>query len=93
MKMTRASGYALVRLRPHVPVALGAGGIRPRLHEPRVVGRGVVHDEVGDHAHAALVRLLHELAEVLDRPVVRVEGEEVRNVVTAVAQRRLVHGQ
>src|SRR6516165_1997996 len=39
------------------------------------------------------MRLLDELAEVVDRPVIRVEGEEVRDVVTAVAQRRLVHRQ
>ena len=58
-----------------------------------MVGGGVVHDEVGDHAHAALVRLLDELAEVVHRPVVGVEGEEVRDVVAAVAQRRLVHRQ
>ena len=58
-----------------------------------MVGGGVVHHEVGDHAHPALVRLLDELAEVLDRPVVRVEREEVRDVVAAVAQRRLVHRQ
>ena len=84
---------ALVGVRPDVPVALRAGRVGARLLEPRVVGRGVVHDEVGDHAHAALVRLLDELAEVLDRPVVGVDGEEVRDVVAAVAQRRLVHRQ
>src|SRR5207253_10986919 len=84
---------ALVRFRPDVPVALGAPGFGPRLLEPWVVGRGVVHHEVGDHAHAALVRLLDELAEVLDRAVVRVEREEVRDVVAAVAEGRLVHRQ
>src|SRR5439155_25985146 len=39
------------------------------------------------------VRLLDELAEVLDRAVVRVEREEVRDVVAAVAEGRLVHRQ
>jgi len=58
-----------------------------------MVRRSVVHDEVRDDAHAALVRLLHELTEVVDRPVVRVDGEEVRDVVAAVAERRLVHRQ
>ncbi len=58
-----------------------------------MVGRRVVHDEVGDHAHPALVRLLDELAEVVDRPVVGMDREEVRDVVAAVAERRLVHRQ
>ena len=66
---------------------------RARLLEPRVVGRGVVHHEVGDHAHAALVRRLDERAEVVDRPVVGVDGVEVGDVVAAVAQRRRVERQ
>ncbi len=86
-------GVALVRLRPDVPLALRVGPIRPRFHEPWMVGGGVVHHEIRDHAHAALVRLLDELAEVVHRPVVGVEREEVRDVVAAVAQRRLVHRQ
>ena len=53
----------------------------------------VVHDEVGDHAHAALVRLRDELPEVLDRAEVGVDLEEVRDVVAAVFERRLVHRQ
>ena len=71
----------------------GPVGIRARLLEPRMVGRRVVHDEVGDHAHAALVRLLDELLEVVDRPVVGMDREEVGDVVAAVPQRRLVHRQ
>src|SRR5262249_16748974 len=43
--------------------------------------------------HPALVRLLDELAKVLDRAVVRMDGEEVRDVVAAVAERGLVHRQ
>src|SRR5207302_5359180 len=42
-------------------------------------------------AHAALVRLRDELAEVLDRAEVGVDREEVRDVVAAVAERGLVH--
>ena len=89
----RASLVAVVGVRPDVPVALRARRVGARLLEPRVVGRRVVHDEVGDHAHAALVRLLDELAEVVDRPVVGMDREEVGDVVAAVAQRRLVHRQ
>jgi hypothetical protein len=53
----------------------------------------VVHHQVGDHADAALVCLLDELADVLDDAVVRVDGEVVRDVVAAVAQRRLIERQ
>ena len=84
---------ARIRVRPHVPVALRRVGARARLLEPRVVARGVVHDEVGDHAHAELVRLVDEAAEVVHDPVVRVDGEEVRDVVAAVLERRGVHRQ
>ena len=58
-----------------------------------MVGRRVVHDEVGDHPQTALVRLVDEGAEVLDRPVVRVDAEEVGDVVAAVAKRARVGGQ
>ncbi len=58
-----------------------------------MVGRRVVHDEVGDHAQAALVRLLDEELEVVDRPVVRVDRIEVGDVVAAVAKRARVEGQ
>ncbi len=80
-------------VRPHVPVALGALGARARLLKPGVIARGVVHHQVGDHADPTLVRGLDEVAHVVDRPVVRLDREEVRDVVAAVAQRRPVEGQ
>ena len=58
-----------------------------------MVARGVVHDEVGDHAHAELVRLVDEAAEVVDDAVVGMDAEEVRDVVAAVLERRGVHRQ
>ena len=86
-------GVRLVRVRPDVPVAVGAVGIGARLLEPGVVGGGVVHDEVDDHPDPALVRRLDEGAEVLDRAVVRVDRVEVGDVVAAVAERRGVEGE
>src|SRR5204863_4045336 len=44
-----------------------------------------------DHADLALVRRVHERAEVLDGAVVRVDVVEVRDVVAAVAERRGIH--
>ena len=66
----------------------GPSGFGPGLLEPGVVGRGVVHDEVDDHPHPALVRRLDEGAEVLDGAVVRVDVVEVGDVVAAVLERR-----
>ena len=80
-------------VRPHVPVALGRVGRGAGLLEPRVVGGGVVHHEVGDHADAALVGGLDEVAHVVDGPVVGLDREVVRDVVAAVAQRGPVEGQ
>ena len=50
--------------------------------------RGVVHDEVDDHAHAAGVGLVQELVEVLDVAELRQHRGVVADVVAAVAQRR-----
>ena len=85
---------AVRRVGPHVPVALGrAGRGLARPLEPRVVRGGMVHDEVGDDAQAALVCGLHEGLDVVDRPVVRVDLVVVGDVVAAVAQRAGVHRQ
>jgi hypothetical protein len=58
-----------------------------------MIARGVVHHQVGDHAHPALVRGLDERTEVLDGAVVGMDREEVGDVVAAVAQRARVHRQ
>ncbi len=76
---------ARVVVAPHVTVAVGPVRFGAARLEPRVIGARVVHDQVGDHAHAALVRLVDELLEVVDRPVVGVDPEEVGDVVAAVA--------
>lgn len=54
----------LVVVRPDVVVAVRALRIRPGLLEPLVLVARVVHDEVDDHPHSALVRGVHELHEV-----------------------------
>ena len=56
--------------------------------EPRVLVAGVVHDEVDDHADAALVRLVEELEEVLEVAELGQDVGVVGDVVAAVAQRR-----
>jgi hypothetical protein len=53
----------------------------------------VIHDQVGDHADAALVGALEQARHILDRPVVGVDRLEVGDVVPAVPERRRVHRQ
>ena len=53
----------------------------------------MVHHQVGDHADAALVGGLDEVAHVVDGAVVGLDLEEVGDVVAAVAQRRLEERQ
>ncbi len=84
---------ALVGVRPHVPVALGVVRARSGLLEPRVIGGGVVHHQVGDHPDAAGMGGVDQLLHIVDRAVVGVHAGEVRDVVAAVAQRGLEERQ
>ena len=83
-------GVARVVVRPDVEVAVGAVRVAARLLEPGVLVAGVVHDEVGDHADAALVRLVEQHDEVVDGAELGQHGPEVADVVAAVTQRRVV---
>ena len=84
---------ARVVVAPNVEVAVLARRVGAARLEPRVVGARVVHDQVGDHADAALVRLVDEVAEVVDGPVVGIDLVEVGDVVAAVAERRRIERQ
>jgi hypothetical protein len=84
----------LVRLAPHVEVALGRPGRRAaRGLEPRMLVGRVVDDELGDHADAARVRLADEAVEILERAVTRMDSLVIRDVVAVVAERRGIEGQ
>ncbi len=72
---------------PHVVVAVGTGRVGARGLEPRVLVAGVVHDEVGDDPHAALVGFFDELHEVAEVTELGQDREVVGDVVPAVAQR------
>ena len=78
---------ARVVVAPDVPVAVRPVAVGAARLEPRMLARGVVHHQVDDHAQPALVRLVDEVLEVVDRPVVGMDVEEVGDVVAAVAQR------
>ena len=80
-------GVALVVVAPHVPVGLRVGAVLAGLLEPRVLVAGVVHDQVGDDPDAPPVGLLDQLDRVGQVAVLGQDGEEVADVVAAVAQR------
>ena len=70
---------------PDVEVVEGRLWPAPRLLEPRVLVGGVVDDEVGDHADAALARGAHHVGQVAVRAEPRVDPVEVGDVVAVVA--------
>ena len=70
---------------PEVEVAVRRVRRRARGLEPRVLVGRVVHDEVRDHADAAVAAGAHHLREVAERPERRIDAEEVRDVVAVVA--------
>ena len=79
----------LVGIRPDVEVALRrAGGRLAGGLEPGMLVRGVVDDELGDDAQAALVGGVHEGAELLHRPVGGVDALVIGDVVAIIAERR-----
>ncbi len=86
-------GVTLVVVAPHVPVGLRVGAVLAGLAEPRVLVAGVVHDQVGDDPDAPPVGLLDQLGDVGQLAVLGQDRPEVADVVTAVAQRRLVERQ
>ena len=73
---------------PHVEVPVRSLRVRAGGLEPGVGVRGVVDDHVDDDADPALMGLVDQLAEVLHRPVARVDGRVVGDVVAAVAHGR-----
>ena len=81
-------GIGRLLLGPDVPVAVFRSRVAPRVLEPGVLVRGVVHHEIDEHAHAALLRRLGELDEIAERAVTRVDAVVVRNVIAVVAEGR-----
>lgn len=86
-------GVALAGVAPHVEVAVRAVGVVPRLLEPGVRIRRVVHHQVRDDPNAPLVRGVEQRDEILDGAELRQHLVEIPDVVSAVAQRRIVEGR
>jgi hypothetical protein len=67
-------------LGPDIPVRV--------LTEPRMLDRRVARNEVHQHSQPALVGRRDQPVEVLQRPVDRIDGPVVRDVIAEVRQRR-----
>ncbi len=77
----------LVGVGPDVHVALGrAFGREARGLEPGVLVGGVIDDELDHDLHASQVGGVHELLEVVDSAVGRVDRHVISDVVAVVAQ-------
>ena len=76
---------------PDVELAPGAAGFGAAgALEPRVLVRGVVQHQLGDHAQAAMVRLDQEIFEVGQGAVHRVDAVVIGDVVTVILERRRI---
>ena len=80
---------ALVRIAPHVVVALWRSGWRrPGPLEPRMLIGRVVEDQLDDHLQAAVVRGMQERLEIIQHTVTRMHRDVVGDVVAIIFQRR-----
>ena len=84
----------LVVIGPDVEIpGLGALLRMPRLLEPRVLIRGVVDDQLGDHPQSALVRFGDEFLGVGHVAVVAVHPPVIGDVITVIATWRRIERQ
>src|SRR5699024_10429954 len=88
---TRCTGLEAVSWStPDVPVAFRVVERGSGLDEPRMLGGGVVDDQVHDELHPALVHLLEQLVEFVERAEDRVDVVVVADVVAVVSVRGAV---
>ena len=79
---------------PDIEVTLGRPGRRAaRRLKPRMLVRGVVDDQLGDHLQAGVVGRPEEGPEVLQRAVAGMHAFVVRDVVAVVTQGRRIERQ
>src|SRR5262249_37605368 len=74
--------------RPHVPIAVLRLRIAPRLFEPGVLVRRMVHDQVDEHAYAALLCAMGERKEVDEGGIGGVDAIVVGDIIAIVTMRR-----
>ena len=71
----------------------GAGMAASGALEPVMLVRGVVDDELGDDAKAALLRFLDEALEILHRPEIGIDVAVIGDVIAVVAAWRGIERQ
>ena len=86
-------GAAVFAVAPNVEVALRVVAGRAALDEPGVHLRGVVHDEVHNHANAPGVRLGEHAVKVLHRAEAGLDGLVVADIVAVVPAGGAIEGR
>ena len=88
------SGVFSVIIRPYIEVPIDRADLRLACAlEPRMLVRGVVHHQLGDNPHPALVRRGDEAADVGQRAVIGMHAAIVADVVAIIAPRRGIERQ
>ena len=83
----------LIRVAPYIKIALRrARGRVARSLKPRMLIRGMVDDQFGDHLEAEAVRLLQHVAKIVERAELRMHVLVIGNVIAVVFERRGVEG-
>src|SRR4029453_7704028 len=83
---------AIVGVAPDVPVAARTLPRAATFHKPCVPIQRVIQDKLDDLPQTALVRVVEECLEILQRAVVGMDVGVIRDVIPIVAKRRWKHG-
>ena len=90
LRVHKNDAHALIRSSVSLQTYQSRFGIFARASsflKPRVLIRGVIQNQFGDHPHAALVRRRQESLEILECSITRMHRSVVGDVVAVVAQR------
>lgn len=78
---------------PHVEISVISSGIVDGVYEPLMFVAGVVRYEVQDDFDIQVVRLVYQLAKILDGAIVRIYAVVVADVVALVDLWRFEDGR
>jgi hypothetical protein len=81
------------RIRPDEIIAISAGSILLRLHEPWMQLAGVLQHQLDDDAHAALIDFVNQQKEIILRAEARIDHVVIAHVIAAVKKWRTEYRQ
>jgi len=74
--------------RPHIPLPIFGLGIATGFLKPRMLVGCVIHDQVDEHPHAALLAPPGKLNEIAKSAIARIDAVVVRHIVAVILARR-----